>query len=683
MEMEKKAVGVKEDLPNKEDLTLSIVKDIELGDYNGFVFSVPKLPRVLESVRQEQPLTSDIMQCSTHRSCSEESFVPNQCGRELRIPTYLSLVSLHECPAQGCLDLAEVRASSSLSLICRTTSLVNIPVNAMPLKREFLFDSLKARRRRTQSTNDLGKFVTGCMSATGPARVIISPVGHWISNTIERNDKRRLLGSPLSCHLGAVDTKKSLKRAMSVGLNDSKFSELVNSPSRICISSPQKPVVVTMTPGKQRYESDASDKTLFSCSSTNSTSSSQSTSSSCTAPSKGLLRCTWKNGIPNFVFSVDDQGEVYVANPWKVESSSAKAPDYMYFFHSRTDCKKERGSGGNCLSDLVGKMKVSSSLTLNSNSLKLMETEFILFGNEYHVGDMQSSTPTSRKNKGFPKKVVDIFRRNYSAKHKSTPQFGDPGFKFEDFSQKPCLNILGKLDKLDKEKILKYHLPTNLELAAIVVKDFHHGNSQDVSVGGWGLKFLEKVTTERHDTYPENCGESCLRNKSESVRCVNVLIPAGFHGGPKTKNGGPSSLTERWRLGGQCDCGGWDSGCPLTVLNNSSSNPKILPQDGVQEDCNSFSLFLEGSKEYVPTLKMVNIHEGLHIVYFQSSLSALQSFSIAVAVIHAQSPALCPKSVGIQGLGKKRYVCIYMTTHSVWEYRDKGNDVTEALMLHL
>lgn len=54
--------------------------------------------------------------------------------------------------------------------------------------------------------------------------------------------------------------------------------------------------------------------------------------------------------------------------------------------------------------------------------------------------------------------------------------------------------------------------------------------------------------------------------------------------------------------------------------------------------CNS-----QGAKHGEATLKLVNSSEGLYMIYFQSTLSALQSFSIAVAIIHAQTPELYPK----------------------------------------
>lgn len=45
---------------------------------------------------------------------------------------------------------------------------------------------------------------------------------------------------------------------------------------------------------------------------------------------------------------------------------------------------------------------------------------------------------------------------------------------------------------------------------------------------------------------------------------------------------------------------------------------------------------LQGSAHSVPTFRLANIRNDLYLVDFQSTLSALQSFSIAVAIIHKQ-----------------------------------------------
>ncbi|KAF2314011.1 hypothetical protein GH714_021503 [Hevea brasiliensis] len=126
--------------------------------------------------------------------------------------------------------------------------------------------------------------------------------------------------------------------------------------------------------------------------------------------------------------------------------------------------------------------------------------------------------------------------------------------------------------------LVENHLPPNLELAAIVVKDYVPPNLQD-KVGGWGLKFLKKSSPKQTDdlresSQPPGC---CVRDTGDCSTGMNVLIPAGLHGGPRTGNGGPSSLIERWRSGGCCDCDGWDLGCPLTVLTNRLSKKAISP----------------------------------------------------------------------------------------------------------
>lgn len=59
---------------------------------------------------------------------------------------------------------------------------------------------------------------------------------------------------------------------------------------------------------------------------------------------------------------------------------------------------------------------------------------------------------------------------------------------------------------------------------------------------------------------------SSYRNNSQDHLHATVVLPSGVHSLPS--NGGPSSLIERWKTGGSCDCGGWDLACKLKVLAN-------------------------------------------------------------------------------------------------------------------
>lgn len=55
---------------------------------------------------------------------------------------------------------------------------------------------------------------------------------------------------------------------------------------------------------------------------------------------------------------------------------------------------------------------------------------------------------------------------------------------------------------------------------------------------------------------------------------ATVVLPSGIHSLPH--KGGPSSLIQRWKSGGSCDCGGWDIGCNLRILTNQHNKPRNL-----------------------------------------------------------------------------------------------------------
>jgi len=71
---------------------------------------------------------------------------------------------------------------------------------------------------------------------------------------------------------------------------------------------------------------------------------------------------------------------------------------------------------------------------------------------------------------------------------------------------------------------------------------------------------------------------------------VTVVLPTGVHSLPS--NGGPSSLIERWRTGGSCDCGGWDMACKLQILANES---ETYSKSRISKACfpHPFELFLQ------------------------------------------------------------------------------------------
>ncbi|XP_047337290.1 uncharacterized protein LOC124941075 [Impatiens glandulifera] len=108
---------------------------------------------------------------------------------------------------------------------------------------------------------------------------------------------------------------------------------------------------------------------------------------------------------------------------------------------------------------------------------------------------------------------------------------------------------------------------------------------------------------------------------------VNVITGAGKHGLPPSGDSiGPSSLLERWRSGGGCDCGGWDMACSLTVLANHMC----------ADNQHCFQLFLQGMKDdKTPALSMMVLGEGQYSIEFHARLSTLQAFSICIAILHS------------------------------------------------
>ncbi|KAL4561699.1 hypothetical protein LXL04_033871 [Taraxacum kok-saghyz] len=54
---------------------------------------------------------------------------------------------------------------------------------------------------------------------------------------------------------------------------------------------------------------------------------------------------------------------------------------------------------------------------------------------------------------------------------------------------------------------------------------------------------------------------------------TTVVLHGGSHGVPI--KGEPSSLTDRWRSGGVCDCGGWDEGCRLKTFTNRNNGAQL------------------------------------------------------------------------------------------------------------
>ncbi|ESQ51928.1 hypothetical protein EUTSA_v10016411mg [Eutrema salsugineum] len=384
----------------------------------------------------------------------------------------------------------------------------------------------------------------------------------------------------------------------------------------------------TPDPQFQSYESGNMSKKTVSLSSTYSmslsSSSSSEQSSSCWSPSssisQGTLQFTMKdNKTPHFVFSLDDQKETYVAS--LSTSFDRSSLDYSYLIH----LKKGRGSEPQ---HLVGKLKVSTSFSFSSTNGKIVERHFVLFSSG---GNPQLSSHNDiRKSRGLPKKVVDALKATTRAsRQRSISRFSRSSSVADFCSWEPFQEPDHDLEPVS---LLDNDLPPNLQTSAVVVREhFPEEENEEEKVGGWGMKFLKKTPLARTKHASEN---------SKHSTSIDVVIPSGIHGGPRNRNGGPSSLIQRWKSGGSCDCSGWDLGCPLTVFKGQAR------EDQNESQCNLFELFTEGSKQGIPGLRVMSIRDGLYFVHFQAKISVLQSFSIALGYIHSKTQRLRPWSSG-------------------------------------
>ncbi|CAN6486117.1 unnamed protein product [Victoria cruziana] len=549
--------------------------------------------------------------------------------------------------------------SAPLNIICRASISFKDPVD-FKTKMEFLFGSSKLQTKTGNGLDNL-KLHNMIMAESGdsdhPKSVRISPIGQWVINAVNGNGKvANILRSPLLIQL--ADQVKSIvpDRLTSTGNRTTSCSYSDSFPPEFCGTSSLAPEAVSVG---DRFDSDItkqefSDGVIFSGSSSKTADSCQSSLTSCLSISRGVFRCSWEGGAPHFTFSLDDKEKVYRAKPWRIESSKDKSLDWIYLFYNKGGGGQEKKiNGTDHISDVVGKMKVSSSLSPDcdgANPLRF-ETEYVLFGVSERSNEefRQGTSPVNmdaKKNKGMQKILSDFLKASHTSMPrtitKSVLSSSNSDHQYQAGSHSKGANI----SRLNAERLLMNQLIPNLELAAMVVKGcLDQKNNQVPATGGWGLKFLKK--REARDS-----NEPVERSKGKFTANMTVLIPEGFHGGPIATGGGPSSLIERWRTGGHCDCGGWDLGCPLKVLKHRAYDGTSTNEAESQKECKSINLFVKDNRQDLPVLRMVNVHEGLYFIHFQSTLSVLQCFSIAVAMIHSQSPSLFSKVYNKRPHGK-------------------------------
>ncbi|XP_010256743.1 PREDICTED: uncharacterized protein LOC104597052 [Nelumbo nucifera] len=307
---------------------------------------------------------------------------------------------------------------------------------------------------------------------------------------------------------------------------------------------------------------------------------------------QALLHVTIKNGHPLFTFAVDNNSDILAATMKKVNTSVKDESRWNYTFYSISEFKKKSGGWMNqgskgknhgYISNVVGQMKVSSSysprLTEHNSKNHFLVNEFVLFGVELRHANQE--TPDFQPNSELAAMVVKVAK----------------------------------------------------ETTGCIRDGCQRKTNEDIS----DASFTNSMTD---DIWSCNLGEK-LQNGStigiESPSSAVVILPTGIHGMPNT--GVPSSLIDRWKSGGSCDCGGWDLGCKLRILANEDLCNEFS-SSGACPQPDRFDLFVQGggTQNKSPVFSLAPFKKGIYSIDFNGSISLLQAFSICIAVLNSRTP---------------------------------------------
>ncbi|XP_020217896.1 uncharacterized protein LOC109801278 [Cajanus cajan] len=343
----------------------------------------------------------------------------------------------------------------------------------------------------------------------------------------------------------------------------------------------------------------------------------------------GNLKLENKHGVPFFEFKVKCPEDVFVAKTCR----AGNALNWVYTFHSFDNRKKSNATGLGSHdfgkdSSIVAQMLVSCNLyselegRVFDNS---MVSEFVL----YDFTHSRQSVSHEKKSLSEPD-ASKTLKASHVGWKEETLGLDENLVVKNKFQDKPRSSNV-EFDDLNSYPSLSTECYSNLEIAAIVLQiPFSKRESLKYKRG-------DRISAEE---YSNTSDLSAVKDR-KSLQCdqiqeqVKVVIPSGNHGLPNAENQGPSSLLDRLRHGGGCDCGGWDMACPLILLANPSI--QFAEDCPLMEEHQPFELFVQGAKGSSPTFSMKRIEEGHYAVDFHAQLSALQAFSICVAILHGTS----------------------------------------------
>ncbi|PKA56425.1 hypothetical protein AXF42_Ash014928 [Apostasia shenzhenica] len=251
---------------------------------------------------------------------------------------------------------------------------------------------------------------------------------------------------------------------------------------------------------------------------------------------QALLKLSWENGLPVLMFSYSDEN-ILMATMHKKGNSDMNICNCTYLIHTAVPVKVKRKNG----------------VWLSHKKLQ--------FASKF-VAEMIVSS-SERVN-------FDLSRRSV----------------IREFVLLGCeLTLSNRLEA-------NSDLPS-AELAAIVIE------CSSCKSDGSSFSVLCECNLCRYSAIARKSEENWQSDQKPElfgIPRIVAILPSGVHGCSDTEE--PSKLFERWESGGSCDCGGWDEGCTLTILTNSSQKPRNSLEVG---DCRAaegicgFQLFSEVS----------------------------------------------------------------------------------------
>ncbi|KAL9246714.1 hypothetical protein vseg_020213 [Gypsophila vaccaria] len=346
---------------------------------------------------------------------------------------------------------------------------------------------------------------------------------------------------------------------------------------------------------------------------------------------QGSLKMEQRHGVPYFEFSVAQTEDVFVAKTWKAED----ALNWVYTFHSVQGRKKSNASGrgvkySNKDCPMVGQMQVKCYLCSelkggNGVFTDSMMTEFVLY-------DIDHARKSATSDEGIiSPDISQVFGASPSSEMSV-----EENVELDDlFSlSKPRLPTACSIDRISTDFSSPYPLSVadlhpRLEIAAVVVQS-PLGKRESLKYKR-GDRHNNRVHPSLLDSYSIHEGRKGVRDE-DRVK-VNVVAPLGHHSLPSSgESRGPSALLDRWRLGGGCDCGGWDMACPLVVFGNPRTQCSI--ENSLLDKCQPLKLYVQGGKDNVPALTITVTEKGEYTVDFHAQLSKLQAFAVCVSILH-------------------------------------------------